>query len=141
MDLGGEFLGGLEVRGFGVRGEGEFEGFGGFGRCGWRIGEVALGGEGGYFVEGRAGEGRGAVAGVEAEGVDFGRLGKGLGAELVGRLLAELKDGEAEGAGGGVVLEVEGELDGLGFGGEWGGWFGGGGLGGGGGGGVGGVRG
>ena len=42
----------------------------------------------------------------------MGGFGEGAGAELVGVGFAELLDGEVDGAGGGGMLEVEGEVDG-----------------------------
>ena len=58
---------------------------------------------------------------MKAERLNFGRFGEGLGAELVGCFLAELEDGQVEGSGGGVVLQVQGELYGLRLAGDGGG--------------------
>ena len=107
--LGGEFLVGLEVEGFGVCRHGKVESarLRGWGR---REGKIAHG-EGLDLVEAGAGEGGGGVAGVKLERLDAGRFGEGAGAQLVGLAAAELLDGEMDGAGSGGVLQVKREVD------------------------------
>ena len=108
---------GLKVGAFFGRLEGERDGpGGGLGRG--RDVSGGVGGEGGDLVERGAGEGGGEIAGVDEESFEFGGLGEGLGGELVGRFLAELENGEVNVAGGRGLLQVEGEVHGLGLGGN-----------------------
>ena len=121
LDAGSEFVVRLDRRRGGAEDEreGERGGFGGFGvrGDGRRLEGGVLEGDELDFVKAGAGEGDGGVAGVVLDGLDLGGLGEGFGAELIRESLAELLDGELDGAGGGCVLEVEGEVnrvDGLG---------------------------